>query len=161
MDSTTSSYKLVCLWSASLIRGLPVTGRPQTWIWASLAGVTRCAIIIGRRRTVGRRRAVGRPRRNSDCIETAVTWDANSECLLVFVFVCLLFVCCGLGLGGVCLYFGLQNCYITPPHAHTPKSGPPNQIPRHTDFHTVSWSTPGWHVDPLVGGGRSQHLGPW
>ena len=29
------------------------------------------------------------------------------------------------------------------------------------DFHTVSWSTPGWHVDRLVGGGRSQHLGPW
>ena len=44
----------VCLWSASLIRGPPM-GRPQTWIWASLAGVTRCAIIIGRRRTVGGR----------------------------------------------------------------------------------------------------------
>ena len=36
-----------------------------------------------------------------------------------------------------------------------------NQIPRHPDFHTVSWSTLGWYVDPLVGGGRSQHLGPF
>ena len=33
-----------------------------------------------------------------------------------------------------------------------PCAGSLNQIPRHPDFHTVSWSTLGWYVDPLVGG---------
>ena len=41
-----------------------------------------------------------------------------------------------------------------------PCAGSLNQIPRHPDFHTVSWSTFEWYVDPLLSRGGPLPV-PW